>query len=77
MHVFFAPRRFPPCPAREVVGVVRKLLSLAVALALARDLEAVVSRYLPDRPVKLLSGTDRRGRRWLRVVVLLGSLGSR
>lgn len=45
--------------------------------ALARDLEAVVNRYFPGRPLKLVSGTDEKGRRWLRVVVLLGPSGVR
>lgn len=43
--------------------------------ALARELEAVVARYLPGRPVRLLSGVDERGRRWLRLVVPLGPAG--
>jgi len=34
----------------------------AEARALARDLEAVVARYLPGHPVRLLSGVDERGR---------------
>jgi len=43
--------------------------------ALARDLEAVVARHLPGRSVKLLSGVDKRGRRWLRLVIPLGPVG--
>jgi hypothetical protein len=43
--------------------------------ALARELEAVVARHLPGRPVRLLSGVDERGRRWLRLVVPLGPAG--
>lgn len=43
--------------------------------ALVRDLEAVVARHLPGRPVKLLSGVDKRGRRWLRLVIPLGPVG--
>jgi hypothetical protein len=45
--------------------------------ALARDLEAVVARYLPGHPVRLLSGVDERDRRWLRLVIELGSLPER
>ncbi len=42
--------------------------------ALERDLEAVVNRYFPGRPLKLLSSADERGRRYLRVVIPLGPL---
>ncbi|GLV48426.1 hypothetical protein TJA_15790 [Thermus sp. LT1-2-5] len=37
--------------------------------ALAQDLKAVVARYLPGHPVRLLSGVDERDRRWLRLVI--------
>ncbi|AEV15218.1 MAG: hypothetical protein NZ846_11465 [Thermus sp.] len=37
--------------------------------ALARELQAAVERHLPGRPVRLLSGVDGQGRRWLRLVI--------
>ncbi|APD10433.1 MULTISPECIES: hypothetical protein [Thermus] len=45
--------------------------------ALAQDLEAVVARYLPGHPVRLLSGVDERERRWLRLVIELGHVPER
>ncbi|WP_245606158.1 hypothetical protein [Thermus amyloliquefaciens] len=48
--------------------------------ALARELEAVVARHLPGRPLRLLSGVDERvgaGCAWWCPWVLRGGLGRR
>jgi len=38
---------------------------------LAREVEAVLRRYLEVEKVRLLTGEDERGRLWLRVVAAL------
>lgn len=43
--------------------------------ALVQELQAVVARHLPGRPVKLLSGVDEKDRRWLRLVIPLAPAG--
>ena len=43
---------------------------------LAREVEGVFRRYLEVERVRLLTGEDERGRRWLRVAAVLRPNGS-
>jgi hypothetical protein len=43
---------------------------------LAREVEGVFRRYLEVERVRLLTGEDERGRRWLRVAAVLKPNGS-
>ena len=44
---------------------------------LAREVEAVFRRYLEVEKVRLLTGEDKRGRLWLRVVAALSQQRTR
>ena len=51
-------------------------LGLLAQAGLAREVEGVFRRYLEVERVRLLTGEDERGRRWLRVAAVLKPNGS-